>query len=543
MSSHIAGVICWFAGDRYWLNMLATDNRIQSWGLARMGHGANSGGHKGSVIPRSDLFSLLSEAGRVVQVCSPAGSGKTVLLRSWIRETGLGESAAWVSVQRREIPDSQAFWLAVADSLRGTRAGSQFVRGLTAAPSLDGWTIVERLVDDLDALDEPLWLVIDDLHELDAKDALGQLSLFAQKAPDDLRFVVLTRRDLPLGLHQMRLDGEVTELRADDLRFTTDESRALLEQSGVQLSDSALEHLVDTTEGWAAGLRLAALSMARHPDPEHFASAFGGHERSIAEYLFDEVLQHQPEEVSRLLLQTSVLERVSGPLADHLTGSSCSAQILSELEEAGAFVVALGPEREWFRYHHLFRDLLSLELRRTAPDELAVLHRAAAEWHAERGDPIEAIRHAQTAADWGLAAELLMVHWFGLYLGGRQSVARQLIAVFPDSVVAADAELSALAAFNEWAEGSVVEAERYLAMAERGSAAWFHAGRQARFQAVLSILQTGIGGGAESDVDAVVDEVERLIDPTTQAVAPWHGTDLYALAQASIGIAQVWTGR
>ena len=366
-----------------------------------------------------------------------------MLLRSWITETGRAEKAAWVSVER-EDPDPQAFWLSVADSLRRTCAGSKLVRDLMAAPDLDGWTIVERLVDDLGALDEKLWLVVDDLHELHAEDALRQLALLVRDAPAQLRFVLLTRRDLPLGLHRLRLDGEVTELRADDLRFTTDESRALLERSGVRLSDGALEGLVGTTEGWAAGIRLAALSMARHPDPEHFATAFGGRERSIAEYLFAEVLQRQPEEVSRLLLRTSILERVSGPLADHLTGGTNAAGALCELEEAGAFVVALGPEREWFRYHHLFRDLLSLELRRTAPDELGALHLAAAEWHAERGDPIEAIRHAQAAEEWDLASQLLIVHWFGLYLDGQQPIAKQLISAFPASTVNANAELAAL---------------------------------------------------------------------------------------------------
>jgi LuxR family transcriptional regulator, maltose regulon positive regulatory protein len=503
-------------------------------------HGGSSDGRGGSVIPRPGLFSLLSEAGRVVLVCAPPGSGKTMLLRSWITETGLAENSAWVSVER-EDPDPQAFWLSVADSLRRTYAGSQLVRDLTAAPDLDGWTIVARLVDDLGALDEKLWLVVDDLHELRSEDALRQLALLVRDAPAQLRFVLLSRRDLPLGLHRLRLDGEVTELRAHDLRFTTDESRALLERSGVRLSDGALESLVGTTEGWAAGIRLAALSMTRHPDPEHFAAAFGGQERSIAEYLFAEVLQRQPEEVSRLLLRTSILERVNGRLADHLTGGADSAGILSGLEEAGAFVVALGPEREWFRYHHLFRDLLSLELRRTAADELGVLHLAAAEWHAERGDPIEAILHAQAAEQWDLASQLLIVHWFGLYLDGRQPVAKQLISAFPASTVNANAELAALAAFNEWAQGSVIEAERYLTMAQRGSAA-VPDDRQERFQVALSVVRLSLAT-ARNDVQAVAEEVQRLIDPTTQAMTPWRGTDLYALAQADIGIAQILTGQ
>ena len=174
-----------------------------------------------------------------------------------------------------------------------------------------------------------------------------------------------------LGLHRLRLEGELTEIRAADLRFSLDESRALFEAAGVRVSDSALALLADRTEGWAAGLRLAALSLAGHRDPERFAAAFAGSERTVAEYLLAEVLDRQPEQVRRLLLRTSVLERVSGPLADLLTGGSDGQRMLQELEEAGAFVVSLDSRRSWFRYHHLFADLLQLELRRTAAGRTA----------------------------------------------------------------------------------------------------------------------------------------------------------------------------
>jgi LuxR family maltose regulon positive regulatory protein len=493
-----------------------------------------------SVILRPGLFRLLNEAVRVVHVSAPPGSGKTVLLRSWITDAGLADSTAWVSVEHAHR-GPQAFWLSVVEAFRRTRAGSSLVRELTAAPNLDGWAIVERLLNDLSSLAQPHWLVVDDLHELSADDAIRQLALLVRDAPAPLRFVLSTRRDLPLDLHRLRLDGEVTELRTNDLRFSADDARALLEQSGVRLSDCALDGLVRTTEGWAAGLRLAALSMARHSDPDRFANEFGGSDRSVAEYLLAEVLDRQPAEVSRLLLRTSVLERVSGPLADYLTGSTGAAQILSELEEAGAFVAALGPDREWFRYHHLFRDLLLLELRRTAPGELGELHRAAAEWHAERGDPIEAIRHAQAGEHWDLAAELLIVNWFGLYLGGRQPVAHQLLSQFPANRIAADAELAALAAFDEWAEGSMAEADRYMTMALGASAA-VPVDRQERLRVALSIVRLSLAK-ARNDVDAVAKEVQLLVDPATQAAAPWHSSDLYALAQADIGIAQILTGQ
>jgi LuxR family maltose regulon positive regulatory protein len=174
--------------------------------------------------------------------------------------------------------------------------------------------------------------------------------------------------------------------------------------------------------------------------------------------------------VQRLLLRTSVLERVNGELADLLTGGSGGEQVLQELEEANAFVVSLGAARSWFRYHHLFADLLQLQLRQTEPGEVTGLHDLAAGWLAEQGYPVEAVRQAQAARDWGLAARLLADHWPGLYLGGQAATVHALLAGFPAGAVAADAELAALAAADELAQGSLEEAERYLTLAERGSA-------------------------------------------------------------------------
>jgi LuxR family maltose regulon positive regulatory protein len=183
------------------------------------------------LIPRPGLFELLGASGRVVQVSAAAGAGKTFLLRSWIAAEGLGDRAAWASVRRGEH-DPQAFWLSVLDSLRRTRAGAERVRELTAAPGLDGAALVDRLLEDLSSLREPLWLVIDDLHELQSPEAIDQLWLLLGGAPPELRLVLLTRRDLRLGLHRLRVEGELTEIRGEDLRFSLDESRALMEAAG-----------------------------------------------------------------------------------------------------------------------------------------------------------------------------------------------------------------------------------------------------------------------------------------------------------------------
>ena len=500
----------------------------------------DSPGARSWLVPRPGLFELLGGAERVVHVSAPAGSGKTFLVRSWIAAEGLGERAAWVSVGRGER-DPQAFWLSVIESLRGTRVGSERVRELTAAPGLDGATVVGRLLEDLGSLDERLWLVIDDLHELRAEEAIRQVELLLGSAPPELRFVLVTRRDLRLGLHRLRVEGELTEIRGEDLRFTPEESRALLDAAGVRLSDGALESLVATTEGWAAGLRLAALSMARDADPERLASSFSGRERAVAEYLLAEVLERQPPEVSRLLLRTSILERVSGPLADRLTGCSGSERILWELEDAGAFVVSLNPERTWFRYHHLFADLLALELRRTAPQELPALHTVAAEWLAEHGHPVEAIRQAQAAESWGLAARLLADSWRSLYLDGRIATARELLSGLPSGLLAADAEVAVLAAADRRAAGLLQEAERYLALAERMSAS-VPKDRQYRFQIGLVLVRMALAR-ARNDLDGVTDAAQRLVALADSPAALEAGVGdegLLATALIDLGAAEMW---
>jgi LuxR family maltose regulon positive regulatory protein len=495
------------------------------------------------LVPRPGLFGLLSRAERVVHVAAPAGSGKTFLLRAWIAAEGLGERAAWVSVGRKEH-DPQAFWMSVLDSLRGTRMGSERVRELTAAPDLDGAIVVRRLLEDVGSLDEAVWLLIDDLHELHDEQVVRQIELLLRSAPPQLRLVLLTRRDLRLGLHRLRLEGELTEIRGEELRFTVSESRALLEAAGVRLSDGALESLVGTTEGWVAGLRLAALSLARDPDPERLAAGFSGRDRAVADYLLAEVLERQPEEVTRLLLRTSILEQVSGPLADRLTGYSGSERILWDLEDAGAFVVALDAERSWFRYHRLFADLLALELRRTAPQELSSLHTIAAEWLAEHGHPIEAIRHAQAAENWALATRLLADNWHSMYLDGRIATRRELLSGFPAGIGARDPELAALAANDTLEAGSPHEAERYLARAE-GMSASVPEERRGRFQVLLVLVRLGLAR-ARSDLEAVAEQAQRLLDladsPGTIDAAVgdegWRATALI-----NLGSAEDWAGQ
>jgi LuxR family transcriptional regulator, maltose regulon positive regulatory protein len=494
------------------------------------------------VVSRPGLFGRLGASARVTVVSAPPGSGKTVLLRSWIGEAGLAERAAWVPVGRDE-PDPQRFWVSVVGALRQTAPGSKLVRELTAAPDLDGFAIAERLLKDLAPLAERVWLVIDDVHELGSAQARRQLELLVMRGPPDLRCVLVTRHDLRLGLHRLRLEGELTEIRGGDLRFTLGEARELFGAAGVELPEPALVMLHERTEGWAAGLRLAALSLSGHPDPVRFAAEFSGSERTVAEYLLAEVLERQSDQVRRLLLRTSVLERVSGELADAMTGGPGSAGILQELEEANAFVVAQDSARCWFRYHHLFADLLRLELRRTAAPEVPALHRVAAEWYAAHGYPVDAVRHAQAAQDWALAARLLADHWPALHLGGQSATTHDLLAGFPAGVRAADAELAALAAADELAQGSLEAAEQYLELAARRSASAPTA-RRARLHMLLGVVRLLVAR-QRADLPTVAEQARRLgaVAEAQDAAQPGLGGELRALGLISLGVAEVWTER
>ena len=350
------------------------------------------------LIGRHDLIAALDRAAgkRVTIISAPAGSGKTSLLRAWADRPGQDRRIALVSVRPGQH-DAQLFWHAL---LGAVRAATGDAESLPAAPGFNGQAMVDKVVAELAAAGGPFVLIIDDLHELGSAEAAEQLTALLTSLPPGVHAVLATRRDPPLRLHQLRLAGELTEIRAAQLRFTQDETRELLAAAGITLPDPVVAMLYQRTEGWAAGLRLAALSLAGHQDPERFVAEFSGSDRTVAEYLMAEMLHRQPPEVQRLLLRTSLLDRVNGELADLLTGTTGSERILLDLEDANAFVVSLDPGRTWFRYHHMFGGLLRLELRRTLPGDIPGLHRLAAGWLAGRGDTAEAIRHLQAAGDW-----------------------------------------------------------------------------------------------------------------------------------------------
>ena len=312
----------------------------------------------------------------------------------------------------------------------------------------------------------PILIVLDDFDRLPAQTVAGGIAALLAFDAAELRLLLITRRELRLGLQRLRVAGEVAEIRADDLAFTVDEAQELLTAAGVHLSEESLARLHRRTEGWAAGLRLAALGLAGCSDPDRFADRFSGAERTVAEYLTGEVLESQRPAVRRLLRRTSMLESVSGPLANLLTGRSDGERTLLDLEAANAFVSSVDGDRTWFRYHPLLADLLKLELRRDAPADIEALHRAAGRWYAANGRPLEAIRHAQAGHEWRYAAGLLLRNWFALYVDGRQAEIGKLLAAFPVEVAATDPVLAAITAADRLASASPDVADGYLALAE-----------------------------------------------------------------------------
>ena len=292
------------------------------------------------LLDRADLLLLLDRAvtKRVTVISAPPGSGKTSLLRAWAERSTNLRRVAFVSVDRDQR-NAQRFWSPVLDAMRGPGRSIDPETQSAAAAALDDGEVVDRLLSELAERVQPVVLIIDDLHELKSADALAQLEHLLAMLPSTAHVVLSSRRDPPIRLHQLRLADEVAEIRAGDLQFTEHETRELLATSVINLSGAGTAALHQRTEGWAAGLRLAVISLGGHPDPERFVAEFSGTDRAIGEYLMAEMLERQPSEVQRMLLRTSLVDRMNGELADLLAGRSGSEQMLLELEEANAFVV------------------------------------------------------------------------------------------------------------------------------------------------------------------------------------------------------------
>jgi LuxR family maltose regulon positive regulatory protein len=354
------------------------------------------------VIRRSRIEERIA-TGPLTVVTGPPGAGKTTAVGSWLAVAE--EPVAWVTLDRYDSrPD--VFWSTVVAALRS--AGVEFRRALPA-PGRTGradHAFLLRLAVKLVTQDPPVTLVLDDLHRIACRGLDDDLQYLIRNTQPGLRVVICSRVDPTLSLHQYRLAGELTEIRADELAFSVHEAKLLMNQHGVALSDEPLEQLTELNEGWAAGLRMAALLLQEAPDPEQFVKNFAAKDSAIADYLIEEVLKHQPARYRELLLKTSILDQVSASMAVEMTGDERAGDALEALAHANAFVEPVG--NGWYRFHALFAEVLRLKLRFEHPRQVVDLHRCAARWYQSHQRLPDAVRQAAAAGDWVFAARLVV---------------------------------------------------------------------------------------------------------------------------------------
>jgi LuxR family transcriptional regulator, maltose regulon positive regulatory protein len=381
---------------------------------------------------------------RLTLVSAPAGFGKTTLLSTWLAGSSGDQSAVWLSLDAADNDPARLwrYFIAAADRLR-PGAGDAALRLLRSpqAPPIEA--VLTTLLNELADLDADAALVLDDYHLIDSREIHEALTFLIEHLPPHFHLVIATRADPPLPLARLRARGELTELRAADLRFTPEEAAAFLDQMmRLKLLAEEIAELEKRTEGWIAGLQMGALAMRDRADVPGFIAAFTGSNRYVLDYLVEEVLNQQPEGDRSFLLESSVLSRICGPLCDAVTGRADGQATLERLEHANLFVVPLDNERPWYRYHHLFADVLLQRLREAGVDRPSELHRRASAWFEGQDLVQEAIEHALAAADWQRATRLLIQFSPSFTFRGQFHTVLSWLNALPDDFVRGNPTLS-----------------------------------------------------------------------------------------------------
>ena len=505
------------------------------------------------LVPRPRLIDAIRQgaARKLTVVVAPAGFGKTTLVAAWLAETFGAETAAgWISLDPNEN-EPTSFWMYFIAALRkihpglGAHAMAQLLSPQPTAVE----SILTTLINEIDALDRDFTLVLDDYHVIDAESIHAAMSFLVDRLPRRMHLVIASRAEPPLALPRLRARGELTELRGTDLRFTLGEASALLRGMSLEVPAGDVETLERRTEGWITGLKLAAFSMQRRGDVRGCVDAFSGSNRYVADYLVEEVLRSEPEHIRRFLLATAILDRLSGPLCDAVTGERNGQAILDDLERRNLFVVALDDRREWYRYHHLFAEVLQKQSSAESSDDVRVFHRRASVWHEAHGSLVVAIRHALGADDLERAAGLLEQTWPEKDRSYESRKWLDQVKTLPDKVIRARPVLNmgyAWALLNsgelEAAEPRLSDVERWLQShaesSERpaeSSSAPMMVSDQERFRtlpaevaAARVYLTQSLGG-----VPGTLEHAQRALDliPAGDDAGRATGTALVALAQ------------
>jgi LuxR family transcriptional regulator, maltose regulon positive regulatory protein len=434
---------------------------------------------RSGLVPRPRLSKRLDRgtASKLTLVSAPAGFGKTTLLTEWLAEepTGPagGRQVAWLSLDRADN-DPASFWTYVIAALRTAAAGAgeSALSLLQASSPPPIETVLTVLLNELGTIAADIVLVLDDYHVIDAPEVQGGMAFLLDHLPAGLHVVIASRADPALPLARLRARGELVEARAAELRFTPDEAAAYLnEMMGLELTSQDVAALEARTEGWIAALQLAALSMLGRDDVAGFIAGFAGDDRYVVDYLAEEVLQRQPDRVQAFLLQTSVLGRLSGPLCDEVTGQGGGKAMLEVLDRGNLFLVPLDDRRQWYRYHHLFADVLQARLLDEQPGQVPELHRRASAWYQRNDEPSAAIGHALAAGDFQRAADLVELATPAMSKTRQEATVHGWLTMIPDEVISARPVLSVAFAWVLLSTGEFDGVEDRLRDAERWLAA------------------------------------------------------------------------
>ncbi|MGI9173882.1 MAG: LuxR C-terminal-related transcriptional regulator [Rhodothermales bacterium] len=375
---------------------------------------------------------------KLTLVSAPAGFGKTTLLAEWLATISASDrAAAWISLDQGDN-DPALFWayfIAALQKVQPEVGEGAFALLHSPQPSPIE-SFLTTLINDVNAVENNFALILDDYHVIDSQPVHSAIAFLLDHLPPQMHLFIASRSTPPLPLARLRGRGELTEVGAADLRFTSDEASAFLNQvMALNLSAADVAALEARTEGWIAGLQLAALSMQGHKDVRGFIGAFSGDNRHIADFLVEEVLQRQPEHIRRFLLQTALLDRLSGPLCDAVTDQEKSAELLEILERGNLFVVPLDDKRQWYRYHHLFADVLRAHLKEEQPDLVRTLHRRASAWYEQNGLRSDAVRHVLAAEDFEQAAALLERAWPAMDRSLQSATWLRWVKALPEELV------------------------------------------------------------------------------------------------------------
>ena len=482
-------------------------------------------------MERPALVERLEQArAKLLLIDAPAGYGKTTLVAQWRCGAAEGRPFAWVSLDPDDN-DPVSLWSHVAHALHRACpefAVRPFLETLRAQPPETGGAVLPILVNELNALPGPVVLVLDDYHRVKERSCHRQVGYLLSHLPPTAQLVLTTRADPPLPLARLRSTGDMVELRMSDLRFTAAEASALITRTaGVALAGPDLADLVGRTEGWPAGVYLAALSLRGHPSPGSFVRQFSGNSRYVADLLVEEVLSRQPAHIRRFLARTAILGEFSAPLSDAVLGSADAAEIIGTLERENLFVVPIDENRGWYRYHRLFAQLLRSQLARAEPGIVPDLHRRASAWHQQAGSALEAISHALAGGDVASAVALIAGRWVGYADAGRVGTVRGWLQALGDDQVAAHSLAAHCAAWSAALVGDRLTVERWLPVIEAADHPGPLPDGMASLQSSAAMLR-GVFGF--EGLGVMLKWAQLAVELENDPASPW-----YALARAGLG--------